>query len=87
MSRAIVTDFDSTAVERARYDPDARLLDLWYAGGDRYSYFGVPAAVHDALLEAPSAGAFVNRRIKPFYRCEIEPRRRRFRPRDEPFDS
>jgi hypothetical protein len=72
--------FDSTAIERAAYDPDRRVLDLWYVGGDRYSYFGVPAEVYQRLLAAPSAGAFVNIEIKPGYRHEIEPRRRRFRP-------
>jgi len=70
----------STAIERAAYDPDRRVLDLWYVGGDRYSYFGVAPDVYERLLAAPSAGAFVNAEIKPAYRYEIEPGRRRFRP-------
>lgn len=73
----------STAVERVDYDEDRQVLDIRYAGGDRYSYFDVPRAVYDALLAADSAGGFVNREIKPRYRCEIEPRRRRFRPSSE----
>ncbi len=72
----------SSAMERAKYDPAARTLDLWYRGGDRYSYFDVPAEQYEQLLVAPSAGEFVNTHIKPHYRYEIEPRRRRFRPRD-----
>lgn len=76
----LVKTFDSSAVERARYHPDVRTLDLWYAGGDRYSYFEVPEAVYRALLEAPSAGQFVNATIKPHYRFALESARRRFRP-------
>ena len=71
---------NSTALELARYDPDTCVLDLCYAGGDRYSYFMVPRGIYDALIAAPSAGAFVNERIKPRYSYEIEARRRRFRP-------
>ncbi|HEY1606876.1 MAG TPA: KTSC domain-containing protein [Allosphingosinicella sp.] len=76
----LVKAFESSAVERARYHPDAQTLDIWYAGGDRYSYFDVPEAVYRGLLDAPSAGQFVNFEIKPYYRFEIEPARRRFRP-------
>jgi hypothetical protein len=71
----------SSAIDRATYDPDRRILDLWYAGGDRYSYFNVPLDIYERLCAAPSAGEFVNRCIKPVFRGEIEPRRRRYRPR------
>ena len=71
----------SSAIDRATYDPDRKVLDLWYSGGDRYSYFGVPFDIYERLCAAPSAGEFVNRWIKPDFRCELEPRRRRFRPR------
>jgi hypothetical protein len=70
----------STAVERARYHPESRTLDIWYVGGDRYSYFDVPPKTFEQLCSAPSAGEFVNRRIKPAHRYELERRRRRFRP-------
>lgn len=72
--------FDSTAITAAAYDTDSRTLDIWYREGDRYSYFDVPLSVYEALCLAPSAGEYVNRAIKPRYRNEIEPRRRRFRP-------
>lgn len=72
--------FESSAIARAAYDPKRRVLDLWYAGGDRYSYFDVPAHIYERLRAAPSAGVFVNLEIKPAYRYEIEARRRRFRP-------
>lgn len=71
---------DSSAIASATYGPDRQVLDLRYRGGDRYSYFDVPIDVYEALCAAPSAGEFVNRVIKPAFRCEIDPSRRRFRP-------
>ena len=70
----------SSAVDRVRHDPATSRLDIWYKGGDLYSYFDVPAETYRAMLEAPSLGAFVNQAIKPHYRYELEERRRRFRP-------
>lgn len=72
----------SSAISRARYEAEARILDIWYRGGDRYSYFDVPAEIYEGLLAAPSAGGFVNAHIKPYHRHEIERSRRRFRPSD-----
>lgn len=73
----------SSAIDRAVYDPESRVLDLCYKEGDRYSYFGVPEALFEALCAAPSAGAFVNRYVKPHFRHEIEPGRKRFRPKED----
>ena len=74
------TSFESTAIDRATYHPDAGILDIWYAGGDRYSYFDVPREVYESLKAAASAGEFVNRVVKPNFRFEVEKSRRRFRP-------
>jgi len=63
---------DSSAIERAAYNPGTESLDIWYAGGNQYSYYGVPPAAYQRLLAAPSAGEYVNRQIKPNY-----PHRRR----------
>src|SRR3712207_5242154 len=71
---------DSSAVDAVEYSDEGRALDIWYKDGDRYTYFGVPREVYEALLAAPSIGIFVNAEIKPNYRHEIEPGRRRFRP-------
>jgi hypothetical protein len=75
-----VAELRSSALDRAAYEDEARTLDLWYSGGDRYRYFDVPIRAWRALREAPSAGEYVNREIKPNYRFEIEARRKRFRP-------
>src|SRR5688572_9315198 len=64
----------SSAISRATYHPDRRVLDLWYRGGDRYSYFEVPIEIYETLRDAHSAGEFVNRVIKPAFQCEIERR-------------
>lgn len=73
-------EVSSSAVDRVEYRAATRTLDIWYAGGARYSYFEVPEAVYAALLAAPSIGAFVNRQVKERYAFAIEPARRRFRP-------
>ena len=73
---------ESTAIDLAVYDPDRSVLDIWYAGGDRYSYFEVPPEIYEQLCAASSAGQFVNQSIKPRFRGAIDKRRRRFRPRD-----
>ena len=73
----------SSAIGRATYDPETRVLDIFYAGGDRYSYFAVSGEIYEALCAAPSAGAFVNQFVKRHFRYEIESRRRRFRPRGD----
>lgn len=75
-----VAAFDSSAIESAAYDDELHILDLWYKGGDRYRYSGVPIEVYRGLQSAPSAGEYVNREIKPNFPFEIEPGRRRFRP-------
>jgi hypothetical protein len=72
--------FSSSAIERARYSLDSRTLDIWYKGGDCYTYFDVPMETYQALRSAPSAGEYVNREIKERYRYEIAGRRKRFRP-------
>jgi len=58
---------ESSAIERAAYNPGTESLDIWYSGGNQYSYYGVPPAAFRELLDASSAGEFVNRQIKPRY--------------------
>ncbi len=70
----------SSAVEWVDRDPATGTVEIRYKGGDRYSYFDVPDHVYRAFFNASSIGAYVNGRIKPFYRYELEQARRRFRP-------
>jgi lysyl-tRNA synthetase class 2 len=60
---------ESTAVESVGYDARTRTLEVEYAGGGVYRYLGVPPRCYETLLRAESIGAFVNRRVKPYYRC------------------
>jgi KTSC domain len=60
---------ESSAVESVGYDARSRTLEIEYASGRVYRYLGVPPHAYELLLRAESAGGFVNRRIKPFYRC------------------
>ena len=76
----LVTEFESSAVDWARFHPDRGRLDIRYKGGDLYTYFEVPERVYRELRQAPSPGEYVNLEIKPNHRYELEPGRRRFRP-------
>jgi death on curing protein len=57
----------SSAIARVRYDFDRKVLRLEYRNGRLYDYFDVPLEVYEELLDAESAGEFVNRVIKPNY--------------------
>lgn len=60
---------ESSAIATVGYDARSRTLEVEYAGGGIYRYFGVPQRAYELLLRADSHGAYVNRRIKPYYRC------------------
>jgi hypothetical protein len=68
----------SSAVERIGYDEDERCLSVWFRGGRRYIYSGVPRNLYDEFRRAPSAGRFVTERIKGRFPCRCEPARRRY---------
>jgi hypothetical protein len=60
---------DSSAIASVGYDAVSRTLEVEYAGGSVYRYLGVPPRAYELLLRADSRGAYMNRRIKPYYRC------------------
>jgi hypothetical protein len=64
------TPVDSSAVLSVGYDEFRQVLELEYVDSDVYQYFDVPKALHQALLDAPSIGQFVNTQIKGAFRCE-----------------
>ena len=66
-----VTAVKSATLTAIAYDESLGLLRLEFRSRAVYDYFGVPAAVHDALLRAPSIGACFNQVVRgcfPFCR-------------------
>jgi hypothetical protein len=61
---------DSTAVRSIGFDADINVLELEFASGAVYKYFGVPRKLYEAMRGADSLGAFVNREIVPRFRAE-----------------
>ena len=59
-----VTAVDSTTLATVAYDKARGLLQLVFRSRAIYQYFGVAAAVHEALLGAPSKGSYFNRFIR-----------------------
>jgi hypothetical protein len=62
-----VTAVESTTLAMVAYDDARELLRLEFRSRAIYQYFGVPAAVHAALLRAPSKGSYFNRVIRGRY--------------------
>jgi hypothetical protein len=59
-----VTAVESTPLATVAYDQARELLQLEFRSRAIYQYFSVPAAVHEALLGAPSKGSYFNRFIR-----------------------
>jgi KTSC domain len=59
-----VTAVESTALATVAYGDTRDLLQPEFRSRAIYQYFGVPAAVHAALLRAPSKGSYFNRVIR-----------------------
>ncbi|GGC77346.1 hypothetical protein GCM10010994_39560 [Chelatococcus reniformis] len=63
--------FSSSAVTRAEYDPETRVLRIWFTGSEgRYDYADVPPQVFEELCRAPSKGRYVNEEIRDLYATE-----------------
>jgi len=58
---------ESTTLATVTYDEAHELLQLEFCSRAVYLYFGVPPAVHQALLDAPSKGGYFNRTIRGRY--------------------
>jgi len=59
-----VVTVESSTLATVAYDEDRELLQLGFCSRAVYQYFGVPAAVHQALLGAPSKGRYFNHAIR-----------------------
>lgn len=62
-----ITGVASTTLSTVGYDGIRNLLQLEFCSRAVYHYFGVPAAVYDALLGAPSKGSYFNQAIRGRY--------------------
>jgi hypothetical protein len=59
---------DSEALIAVHYNPESRVLRAVFRGSRRtYEYKGVPPQVYEALLAAPSRGAWFNANIRDHY--------------------
>ena len=59
-----ITAVESSTLRTIAYDESLALLRLEFRSRAVYDYFGVPAAVHAALLRAPSIGACFNELVR-----------------------
>ncbi len=67
-----IATVESTTLATVAYDEARELLQLEFYSRAVYLYFGVPAAVHQALLGAPSKGRFFNQTIRGRFRyCRV----------------
>jgi hypothetical protein len=55
---------NSSALSACAYDPQRQFLWIRFRTGERYLYQTIPAAVLQALLEAPSQGQYFNSMIR-----------------------
>jgi len=69
-----VTIVVSTTLSTVAYDDIRNLLELEFRSRAVYRYFGVPAALHEALLGARSKGSYFNQAIRGRYAYVRVPR-------------
>ena len=62
-----VATVESTTLATVGYDEAQELLQLEFCSRAVYLYYGVPAAVYEALLGAPSKGRYFNGTIRGGY--------------------
>lgn len=60
----------SESIAAIGYDDDAEVLEVEFATGAVYRYSGVPQDVYEDFRQAPSKGAYFNRRIRDAYPFE-----------------
>ena len=62
-----IATVESATLATVGYDEAQELLQLEFGSRAVYLYFGVPAAVYEALLGAPSKGRYFNGTIRGCY--------------------
>jgi KTSC domain len=61
---------ESSHLKSAGYDPINKILEVKFQNNAVYRYRGVSPEDHQGLLSCPSAGQFLQHRIKDVYDCE-----------------
>lgn len=61
------TPVSSSNLASVGYDQANMTLEVEFRDGSLYQYFGVPAAVHQELLGAPSAGQYFSHHVRNNY--------------------
>jgi len=59
----------STEIAIVGYDRPSQKLEITFRKGGVYLYDGVPEAIHQELLNAPSIGTYFTQKIKDQYAC------------------
>ena len=62
-----VANVGSATLATVAYDEGRERLQLEFCSRAVYLFFGVPPAVHEALLNAPSKGRYFNQTIRGRY--------------------
>lgn len=59
----------SSNLRSVGYDPSSATLEIEFKSGGVYQYSGVPAHVHDSLLNSGSIGRYFSSHIRDVYPC------------------
>lgn len=58
------TPVSSSNIVSIGHDPDTNTLEVEFSGGNVYTYHGVDADKHAAMMKADSVGGFLHANIK-----------------------
>ncbi|RWN46928.1 KTSC domain-containing protein [Mesorhizobium sp.] len=62
----------STSIPKMAYDPDSRILSVWFvASGKRYEFEDVPPEIFAAFKAAFAKGRFFNEHIRNHFRYRL----------------
>ena len=79
-----LTAVESTVLSAIGYDERLGVLRLKFRSRAVYDYFGVPVAINDALLRAPSVGACFNEVVRGYFPfCRVPATEAECRPGEE----
>ena len=62
----------SSFLSSVGYDPDQQVLSIEFASGKVIRYRGVPAEIHQELMDAESKGKYFGSVIRRNYQHEVE---------------